>query len=91
MIQLTKSDTYGSSSSCSACGERLRNPERGDAEHWRMLWCQTCKRWMDRDVNAALNLSTRGLARFASSLPLPKVARNKCTWARRRKGWQVKR
>jgi putative transposase len=71
IIQLTRSDTYGSSSRCSACGERLRNPERGDAEHRRMLWCQTCKKWTDRDANAALNLSTRGLARFASSLPRP--------------------
>lgn len=70
-IQLTKSETYGSSSKCSACGERLRGPGKGDAEHVRMLWCQTCGRWTDRDVNAALNLSARGLARFASSLPRP--------------------
>jgi putative transposase len=70
-IQLTRSDTYGSSSRCSACGERLRNPERGDAEHRRMLWCQACRMWRDRDMNAALNLSTRGLARFGSSLPRP--------------------
>jgi len=69
LIQLTKSETYGSSSKCSACGEKLHNPERGDTEHRRMLWCQTCSKWIDRDVNAALNLSTRGLARFASSLP----------------------
>ena len=34
-----------------------------------MLWCQRCKEWTDRDVNAALNLPTRGLARFASSRP----------------------
>ena len=33
------------------------------------MWCQSCKRWTDRDVNAALNLSMRGLARFTSSLP----------------------
>ena len=72
VIPLTKSETYGSSSECSACGERLRSPARDDAVHKRMLWCQRCKVWMDRDVNAALNLSTRGLARFASSLPEPK-------------------
>jgi transposase len=71
LIQLTKSETYGSSSRCSTCGERLRSPERNDAEHKRMLWCQRCKKWIDRDVNAALNQSTRGLARFASSLPPP--------------------
>jgi putative transposase len=68
-IPLTKSDTYGSSSVCSACGEKRRSPVKDDAEHRRMLWCQRCKTWTDRDVNAALNLSKRGLARFASSLP----------------------
>jgi putative transposase len=69
IVQLNKSDTYGSSSRCSGCGERLRGPDRGEAEHGRTLWCQSCRRWIDRDVNAALNLSARGLARFASSLP----------------------
>jgi transposase len=68
-IQLAKSETYGSSSHCSACGEKLHSPERGDAEHGRMLWCEACRRWIDRDVNAALNLSKRGLSRFASSRP----------------------
>jgi putative transposase len=66
-ILLTKAETYGSSSECASCGERLHEPERDDAEHRRMLWCQSCKIWVDRDVNAALNLSERGLARFASS------------------------
>ena len=69
MIPLTKSETYGSSSKCASCGERLHEPEREDAEHRRMMWCQSCKRWTDRDVNAVLNLSMRGLARFTSSLP----------------------
>jgi len=69
LIKLTKSETYGSSSECSACREKLDSPEKGDAEHGRMLWCQACGRWIDRDVNAALNLSTRGLSRFASSRP----------------------
>jgi len=72
VIPLTRSDTYGSSSECSACGERLRSPARDDVAHKRMLWCQTCEVWIDRDVNAALNLSTRGLVRFASSRPEPK-------------------
>jgi putative transposase len=69
MILLTKAETYGSSSMCGTCGERLHEPAREDAEHRRMSWCQSCKTWMDRDVNAAVNLSKRGLARFASSLP----------------------
>jgi putative transposase len=69
MIPLAKSETYGSSSMCPTCGERLRSPERGDVVHARMLWCQRCKLWMDRDVVAALNLSARGRSRFARSLP----------------------
>ncbi|MDE1853422.1 MAG: transposase [Thaumarchaeota archaeon] len=68
-IHLTKSETRGSSSVHHACGEKLHSPERGDAVHRRMLWCQACKIWVDRDVNAAVVLSQRGLARFASSLP----------------------
>ncbi|HYR03838.1 MAG TPA: transposase [Nitrososphaerales archaeon] len=68
IIPLTKSETYGSSSTCPACGERLHSPEKGDAEHVRMLWCQKCKVWVDRDVIASLNLSTRGRSRFARSL-----------------------
>jgi len=69
VIQLTKSETYGSSSICSTCGEKLYNPEKGDVEHARMLWCQRCRVWIDRDVNAALKLSARGRSRFARSLP----------------------
>jgi Zn-finger nucleic acid-binding protein len=68
IIQLTKSDTYGSSSRCPACGEKLRSPTRGDVGHKRMLWCPRCKVWMDRDVIAALNLSQRGRLRFDRSL-----------------------
>jgi putative transposase len=69
IIPLTKSETYGSSSTCPACGEKLHSPAKGDVAHARMLWCQKCKVWMDRDVVAALNLSNRGLSRFASSRP----------------------
>jgi putative transposase len=69
VIPLTKSETRGSSSTCPACGEKLHNPAKGDVAHARMLWCQRCKVWVDRDVIAALNLSNRGLSRFASSRP----------------------
>ncbi len=86
VIPLTKSDTYGSSSKCSACGERLRSPAKDDAAHRRMLWCQSCKVWMDRDVNAALNLSMRGLARFASSRPEPKSRSQQAGFEAREKG-----
>ena len=56
-VPLTKADTHGSSLECASCGERLREPEREDAEHRRMRWCQRCKVWTDRDVNAAINLA----------------------------------
>jgi putative transposase len=71
LIPLTKAETRGSSMVHPACGEKLHRPEKGDAVHGRMLWCQRCKVWTDRDVNAAIVLSQRGLARFASSLPQP--------------------
>jgi putative transposase len=71
MIPLTRAETYGSSSKCASCGEKLHSPEREDAEHRRMLWCQSCKIWTDMDVNAALNLSERGRSRFDRSLPRP--------------------
>ena len=97
VIPLTKSETYGSSSICPACGERLHNPEKGDAEHARMLWCQRCKVWMDRDVIAALNLSTRGRSRFARSFLSRRGGREVArkvilpsSLHSRRKGWQVK-
>ncbi len=85
-IPLTKSDTYGSSSECSACGERTHSPVKGDVAHQRMLCCQTCKTWMDRDVNAALNLSKRGLARFASSRPKPQGRSQQADFVAREKG-----
>jgi IS605 OrfB family transposase len=43
VILLTKSETYGSSSTCPACGEKLHSPAKDDVEHARMLWCQRCK------------------------------------------------
>ncbi len=86
IISLTKSETRGSSSTCSACGEKLRKPETGDVEHRRMLWCQTCRKWIDRDVNAVLNLSTRGLARFASSHPQPESRSQQVSFTSEEKG-----
>jgi putative transposase len=71
VIPLTRSETYRSSSECPTCGEKLHSPAKDDVEHRRMLWCQRCKVWTDRDVIAALNLSIRGLSRFASSRPRP--------------------
>jgi putative transposase len=68
MIQLSKSETHGSSSKCSVCGERLQSPAKGDFAHARVLWCPKCKVWIDRDVNASVNLSARGRSRLDRSL-----------------------
>ena len=51
-----------------------------------MLWCQTCRKWIDRDVNAVLNLSTRGLARFASSHPQPESRSQQVSFTAGEKG-----
>jgi putative transposase len=85
-IPLTKAETYGSSTECASCGERLRSPEREDAGHRRMLWCQSCKAWTDRDVNAALNLSARGRSRFDRSLPRPASRQQQVVLLARGKG-----
>jgi putative transposase len=89
-VPLTKAETYGSSSECASCGERLHEPERKDAEHKRMLWCQRCKVWTDRDVNAALNLSERGRSRFDRSLPRSAASPATTVLLAGGKGWQVK-
>jgi hypothetical protein len=70
-IPLTKAETRGSSTVHWRCGEKLHEPNKGDVVHRRILWCQACKEWVDRDVNAVIVLSTRGLSRFDSSLPWP--------------------
>jgi putative transposase len=71
-IQLTRSETRGSSST-HTCGERLRDPAGDYVGHRRMLWCPKCEIWVDRDANAAVILSQRGLARLTSSLPRSKA------------------
>jgi len=38
-----------------------------NSDHNRELWCDTCQRWLDRDVVAVMNQSLRGLSRFDSS------------------------
>jgi putative transposase len=63
IIQLSKSETRGTSKLCPRCGKKITQVDR----HTRQLWCAKCKKWMDRDVVAAMNISIKGLARFASS------------------------
>jgi putative transposase len=67
VVTLTKGETRGTTMDCARCGERLQLPARGDAQHHRQLWCKRCKRWMDRDLVAVLNISRRGRVRFARS------------------------
>ncbi|MDA4131823.1 MAG: transposase, partial [Thaumarchaeota archaeon] len=67
VVTLSRRDTRGTTMDCARCGERLQSPVRGDLEHNRQLWCGKCKRWMDRDMVAVLNISRRGRVRFARS------------------------
>jgi hypothetical protein len=60
MIQLTKSETRGTSSICYVCRERLQSSR----EKPRLLWC---KKWYDRDLVAVRNISHRGWMRFVHS------------------------
>ncbi|MGI0015057.1 MAG: zinc ribbon domain-containing protein [Nitrososphaera sp.] len=63
VIQLSVKETRSTSQLCPRCGKKLTQVDRKN----RQLWCAECKGWMDRDVVAAMNLSIKGLARFASS------------------------
>jgi putative transposase len=66
-FMLTKGETRGTTMDCPRCGERLQVASRFDEEHYRQLWCPKCKRWMDRDVVAVMNISQRGRLRFDRS------------------------
>lgn len=65
LIQLSKHETRGTSKLCPRCGKRTQGST--DPRRRRDLWCEGCKRWLDRDVLAAMNLSLKGLLRFGSS------------------------
>ncbi len=67
VITLSRKETIGTTMDCARCRERLQSAARGDLEHYRQLWCEKCKRWMDRDLVAVLNISRRGRVRFARS------------------------
>lgn len=69
IIQLTINQTYGTSSLCGICGKRTRTHEgvKEDGKSKRLLYCQNCDRWIDRDVNAVINQSIRGLQRLCRS------------------------
>lgn len=47
---------------CPICGSRTQE----DQYQHRQLWCSSCKKSMDRDVVAAMNISYKGLQRFCN-------------------------
>jgi putative transposase len=63
------------SAKCSMCGDKMF------AEENRMLYCPSCKRRVDRDENAAVNIRNRGLEKFFSMrfkpIGLPDEAMNR--------------
>jgi putative transposase len=63
VIQLSVKDTRGTSQLCPRCGKRIAQVDKKT----RQLWCAECKRWMDRDVVAAMNISIRGRAFLSSN------------------------
>lgn len=63
IIQLSVTETRGSSQLCPRCGKKIAQVDRKT----RQLWCDQCKKWMVRDVVAAMNLSIRGRAFLAKS------------------------
>jgi putative transposase len=64
-------DPRGTSNRCAKCGEILQVAQLSDTKHRRSLWCNKCQRWIDRDVNAVVNLSLRGRLRFDRSEGTP--------------------
>jgi putative transposase len=57
VIQLSASQTRGTSQLCPRCGKRLQE----DRLHRRReIYCQECDRWLDRDVVAAMNTARKG-------------------------------
>lgn len=64
IIQLSVSETRGTSQLCLRCGKKITQVDRLTRQQ---LWYDRCKKWMDRVILAAMNLSIKGLARFPSS------------------------
>lgn len=63
VVRLSRRETFGTSSMCPKCGERLQP----DGRQGRCLWCDKCEMWADRDVVAVVNISRRGRLRFDRS------------------------
>lgn len=59
-VQVQFVDPRRTSQLCPICGNRTQE----DRFQRRKLWCTNCKRTMDRDVVAAMNISYKGWSRF---------------------------
>ena len=55
---------------CPICGSRTQE----DRYQHRQLWCSSCKRTMDRDVVASMNISYKGLQKFCNPSGLSEEA-----------------
>ncbi len=60
-------DPKRTSQLCPICGDKIQE----DRFQHRKLWCTNCKRVMDRDIVAALNISYKGWSRFCHPRGLP--------------------
>ena len=69
-IQVQFVDPKRTSQLCPICGDRLQE----DRFHRRKLLCINCKKTMDRDVVASLNISYKGWAGFIHPRGLPDEA-----------------
>ena len=63
IMELSVSQTRGTSQLCPQCGKRLQE----DRLRRRERYCQECKRWLDRDVAAAMNIARKGAEVFQRS------------------------
>ncbi len=55
---------------CPICGDRTQEDR---AQH-RQVWCSSCKKLMDRDIVAAMNISYKGLQKFCNPSGLSEKA-----------------
>jgi len=67
VIQLSSTETRGTSQLCPQCGKRLQGADYKDVIHNRQVFCKHCNRWMDRDVVAAMNIAKKGAEVFQRS------------------------
>ncbi|MGC8672258.1 MAG: transposase [Thermoplasmata archaeon] len=63
VIELSRSETRNTSRECSVCGSLTR------IEHGRTLHCDHCGLSIDRDLNAAINISKKGRTGLKRSQP----------------------